>query len=187
LVEKWVEAGLHGVLLGLEGATDEMLGSVNKHNTLETNIQAIRILQELDVIIWSAFIIDPMWGVEDFDRLTDFIMEWELSPTQFTILTPLPGTDLYRQRYDELLTHDYRCFDTMHSVLPTRLPREEFYKQFAKLQNLRQMGKWQQWLSEGKVDMNTMRHGYATAKHLGDWRNYIEHDPVLGSLDASST
>jgi hypothetical protein len=50
----------------------------------------------------------------------------------FTILTPLPGTQLYRAYKDQLLTTDHRLFDLLHAVLPTRLPREEFYREFAR-------------------------------------------------------
>ncbi len=51
----------------------------------------------------------------------------------FTVLTPLPGTPLYEEKYDELLTHNYELFDFVHSVLPTRLPRKEFYQYFTNL------------------------------------------------------
>jgi hypothetical protein len=50
----------------------------------------------------------------------------------FTILTPLPGTQLYKAYEDKLLTTDHRLFDLLHAVLPTRLPREEFYREFAR-------------------------------------------------------
>jgi len=182
LVEKWVGIGLGGILLGLEGASDEMLQLVNKRSDVVTNDRAIKILRDLDVIIWAAFIIDPQWSVEDFDRLEEYILRHQLTPVQYTVLTPLPGTDLYIERYDELLTHDYRCYDTMHSVLPTKLPREEFYRQFARLQNIRQIGKWQEWLGAGKVTMDTLRCGSEVAKKLGDWELYTKYDPVLGGF-----
>ncbi|NOZ20328.1 MAG: hypothetical protein GXP25_04480, partial [Planctomycetes bacterium] len=52
---------------------------------------------------------------------------------QFTVLTPLPGTPLFEQEAERLVTRDYRLFDCLHSVLPTKLPREEFYRQFTRL------------------------------------------------------
>ena len=51
----------------------------------------------------------------------------------FTILTPLPGTDLYHEKKKEMITSDYEHFDFVHSVLPTRLPIEEFYGNFVEL------------------------------------------------------
>ena len=50
----------------------------------------------------------------------------------FTILTPLPGTQLYRAYKDKLLTTDHRLFDLLHAVLPTRLPRAEFYNELCR-------------------------------------------------------
>ena len=37
LVEKWVTVGLDGVLLGLEGASDDILQLVNKNNSIAIN------------------------------------------------------------------------------------------------------------------------------------------------------
>jgi pyrroloquinoline-quinone synthase len=68
---------------------------------------------------------------EDFDRLYAHINELGVAIPLVSILTPLPGTQLYRQRYEELLTTDARFFDLLHSVLPTKLPRERFYEKFA--------------------------------------------------------
>lgn len=182
LVEKWVNVGLGSVLLGLESASDDLLQLINKRNDARTNDEAIKILQDLDVIIWAAFIIDPQWTGEDFDKLERYVKKYELTPIQYTVLTPLPGTDLYREKYHDLLTHDYRCFDTLHSVLPTRLPREEFYQRFAHLQSLRQIGKWYEWVSNGKVNIETLRTGARIAKQLGNWESYAAADPVLGGF-----
>jgi radical SAM superfamily enzyme YgiQ (UPF0313 family) len=98
LVEKWVDIGLYAMLLGLEGATEEALANVNKANALATNDEAIRILKDNGVIIWGAFIVDPQWDEDDFKRLRDYVNEKEITHTQFTVLTPLVGTQLYRQR-----------------------------------------------------------------------------------------
>jgi len=49
------------------------------------------------------------------------------------VLTPLPGTDLLEQVEDRLITDDYDFFDFIHTVLPTTLPLEEFYSEYAKL------------------------------------------------------
>lgn len=40
--------------------------------------------------------------------------------------TPLPGTQLYREKARELLTRDYTCIDALQAVVLTRLPHEEF-------------------------------------------------------------
>jgi radical SAM superfamily enzyme YgiQ (UPF0313 family) len=183
LVEQWVGQGLYAVLLGLEGASDDSLTNVNKANEIATNDEAIRILQANGVIIWGAFIVDPQWTAEDFERLRDYVNAREITHTQFTVLTPLVGTDLYRRRYNELLTHDYRCYDTLHAVTPTRLPREEFYQRFANLYKQVDLGPYYDLVSEGKLTVADVRRGKQMLDAMSQWESYLPLDPVVGDLD----
>ncbi len=180
LVAKWVDIGLYAVLLGLEGGSDTILKNVRKSSNIDTNNRAIQILQDEGVIIWGAFLVDPGWTADDFTRLRDYVHEKKITHTQFTILTPLPGTQLYRDRYDELLTDDYSCFDTLHAVLPTRLPREEFYQHFASLYRQTDIGPYYDLVQSGKMTIENCKRGKAMLDAAADWEQYIEKDPILG-------
>ncbi len=180
LVEKWVDIGLYAVLLGLEGGSDTILKGVHKSCNLDTNNRAIKMLQDNGVIIWGAFLVDPDWTADDFKQLRDYVGEKKITHTQFTILTPLPGTQLYRDRYKDLLTHDYSCFDTLHAVLPTRLPREEFYQHFAGLYHQSDISPYYDLVQSGKMTIENCRRGKAMLDVAADWEEYIEKDPVLG-------
>lgn len=180
LVEKWADIGLHSVLLGLEGASDKTLKDVNKRTTTATNDGAIRILHENGVMIWGAFLVDPSWEKDDFARLREYVTRNEITHTQFTVLTPLPGTELYRQKCDELLTHDYACYDLLHAVTPTRLPREEFYKQFAGLYRQPNSGIYYELIRAGKLSIDDVRRGKRIYDELSNWEFYVANDPVLG-------
>jgi hypothetical protein len=48
-------------------------------------------------------------------------------------MTPLPGTELYDARKNELLSLKPELYDLVHTLLPTTLPLQEFYKEFANL------------------------------------------------------
>jgi radical SAM superfamily enzyme YgiQ (UPF0313 family) len=181
LVEKWVRVGLYAVLLGLEGGSDKILKNVRKSASLDTNNRAIKILQDHGVIIWGAFLVDPDWTADDFKQLRDYVREKKITHTQFTILTPLPGTQLYRDRYEELLTHDYSCFDTLHAVLPTRLPREEFYRHFASLYRQTDIGPYYELVQSGKMTIQDCRRGKAMLDAAADWEQYVDKDPILGA------
>ncbi len=109
------------------------------------------------MIIWGAFIVDPDWTADDFKRLREYVSDKQITHTQFTILTPLPGTQLYRDRRHELLTDDYSCFDTLHAVLPTRLPREEFYQHFAGLYRQTDIGPYYDLVQSGKMTIEDCR------------------------------
>jgi radical SAM superfamily enzyme YgiQ (UPF0313 family) len=187
LVKNWVDIGLYAVLLGLEGGSDKVLQGVGKSCTIDTNNRAIQILQDNGVIIWGAFIVDPDWTQDDFNRLRDYVCEHRITHTQFTILTPLPGTQLYRERRNELLTDDYSCFDTLHAVLPTRLPREEFYQHFAGLYRQTDIGPYYDLVQSGKMTIEDCRRGKAMLDAMADWERYIEKDPILGGRNTYST
>jgi radical SAM superfamily enzyme YgiQ (UPF0313 family) len=133
LIEQWREIGLGGILIGFEAADHQGLSKLNKSNSLRNNDETIRICKANGVDMWAAFIVDPEFDVEDFHRLSDYIRSRDLWLRQFTILTPLPGTPLFEQESKRLVTRDYRLYDCMHSVLPTKLPREQFYRHFAQL------------------------------------------------------
>jgi radical SAM superfamily enzyme YgiQ (UPF0313 family) len=181
LVAKWVDIGLYAVLLGLEGASDSMLQSINKKNTSSTNDEAIRILQDQGVIIWGAFIADPNWEEDDFVQLRDYVTAKKITHTQFTVLTPLPGTVLFQDRHDELLTDDYTCYDTLHAVTRTRLAREIFYQRFAGLYRQRDLTPYYDLVREGKLTIDDCRRGKKMLDALSDWESYVQNDPVLGN------
>jgi hypothetical protein len=132
------------------------------------------------VLIWGAFIVDPEWTDDDFKLLRDYVSRRQITHTQFTVLTPLPGTQLYRDRRDELLTGDYSCFDTLHAVLPTRLPRERFYQNFADLYRQRDIGPYYDLVRAGKMTIADCKRGKRMLDALAQWERYIEKDPVLG-------
>ncbi len=184
LVKKWAQIGLYAVLLGLEGGSDKLLQGVGKSCTIDTNNQAIRILQDNGVIIWGAFLVDPDWTQDDFKRLHDYVQEHQITHTQFTILTPLPGTQLYRHHFHDLLTDDYSCFDTLHAVVRTRLPREEFYQHFAGLYRQTDAGPYYDLVQAGKMSIEDCRRGKRMLDAMADWERYLDKDPILGAGNA---
>ena len=128
IIAKWREIGLKLVLIGLESYRDDELVSLNKRNTVRNNEEAIRILHDNDIELVASFIIQPTYEEEDFDALAEYVEKMNLIHPIFTVLTPFPGTDLYEETYDKLLTHNYELFYAVHSLLPTKLPRKKFYQ-----------------------------------------------------------
>lgn len=133
IIAKWKEIGLQLVLIGLESYKDDELTSLNKHNTVRNNEEAIHILHDSDIEVVASFIIHPTYEEEDFNALAEYVDKMNLIHPIFTVLTPFPGTDLYKETYDKLLTHNYELFDAVHSLLPTKLPRKKFYQCFVDL------------------------------------------------------
>ncbi len=136
LIKLWREVGLKNVFVGVEKIDDEGLKSVNKRTKASTNDRALEILKSMGIKPIATFIVDPMFTEEDFNRLKEYVIKNELIAPAYTILTPLPGTEVYEARKNELITTNYLMFDLLHAVLPTRLPLEHFYERFADLYNL---------------------------------------------------
>lgn len=133
LVEMWKDCGRMTVFLGLEKVDDEGLKSVNKKNTADNNNRAIRILQDLGIGYTPNFIVDPSWERADFEKLKRWVDATGAYNSGFSVLTPLPGTDLWDETKESVQTNDWELFDIAHTVLPTKLPLDEFYREYAGL------------------------------------------------------
>jgi radical SAM superfamily enzyme YgiQ (UPF0313 family) len=127
LLEAWREAGLERVFVGLEFFRDGDLEYVGKGSTVADNTRAVEVLNGLGIDIYASFIVRPEFDREDFAALRGYIRELDLDFASFAVLTPLPGTDLFDEFEDRLLVRDTDFFDFIHTVLPTRLPLEEFF------------------------------------------------------------
>ncbi len=133
LLAQWKKAGLERVFVGLECIRDTDLKLIRKGSTVANNVDAVRILQDLDIDIWPMFIVRPDFTPRDFSELRQYCLSLSLPFIGFSVLTPLPGTDLYEELKDRLITCNYDYFDFFHTLLPTALPLPEFYKELATL------------------------------------------------------
>ncbi len=179
-MRKLRDAGLLMVLSGYESNEDDNLAHLLKRNTADKNKAAARICMELGIISTGIFMVRPDFTEDDFDRLYDSINKMGVAIPLITILTPLPGTQLYKQRESELLTKDARFFDLLHAVLPTRIPRSLFYKKFAEANQATwpsfEKGAWATVRNRPRFFLTHMRGVY---KFLEKARNYgpICEDP----------
>lgn len=133
LLGLWRDIGLERVFVGLEFFRNEDLAYVRKRSTLEDNENAVRILRSLGIDVYASFIVRPEYTKSDFAALRQYCRHLGLNFASFAVLTPLPGTDLYQEVADKLITRNYDFFDFIHTLLPTALPREEFYAQYEHL------------------------------------------------------
>lgn len=133
LVRRWREIGLERVFMGLESCRDDDLASMRKGSTEGDNEKAIHILQGLGIDIYASFIIRPDFSRSDFDAYARYCRKLKLNYPGFAVLTPLPGTDLFEETKEQLITQNYEYFDFIHTVLPTKLPLDEFYSEYLRL------------------------------------------------------
>ena len=118
------------LLVGLEACDDETLEGMRKRTTTEMNRRAIEICHANEVELAAYLIVDPAFDHDDFRRLSEYVELNNLTHPVFTILSPFPGTDLYNMVKGTFITESFELIDFFHTVLPTRLPLDEFYEEF---------------------------------------------------------
>lgn len=181
LMRRLRDAGLVMVLSGYESNDENALEALLKRGTVEKNMRAAALLRELGIFSTGIFMVRQDFREEDFDKLYAHINELGIALPLVAILTPLPGTQLYRARRHELLTEDRRLFDLLHSVLPTYLPRRRFYQRFAEANQ----ATWEGW-KKGNWAVIKQRPGFfadalpGIARFLRRARRYR---PILESAD----
>jgi radical SAM superfamily enzyme YgiQ (UPF0313 family) len=92
------EAGCYRLFIGLESVNPETLKAYRKSQTVEEIEECIEILRRHDISVHGMFALggddDDLGTIKD---TANFALRRKLSTVQFLILTPLPGTDFYRE------------------------------------------------------------------------------------------
>jgi methyltransferase len=133
IMERWASIGLDSVLVGAESMTDHELVGYEKGTSAQQTQDAINLFHQFGVKVRANFIVDPSWGEDGFDRLERTISELGVDLPSFSVLTPLPGTNLYDESRRQIVTDDPDMFDLWHSVLATRLAPQRFHDRLAGL------------------------------------------------------
>jgi radical SAM superfamily enzyme YgiQ (UPF0313 family) len=124
LIEKAAQAGLRSLFVGFETFSPENLRQSNKKQNLKKDYEAaVNRLHSLGVMINGSFV----FGLDDddqdvFARTVDWGVKNGITTSTYHILTPYPGTNLYKQMEKEgrLTTNNWDLFDTRHVVYKTK-------------------------------------------------------------------
>jgi len=116
LLKLMKESGCGAILVGLESISEANLSAMSKKINLKNDYRdAIRKIQSYEILVHSSFILGYDFDTHDsFDELIAFIEEAELLMPLINILTPFPGTKLFR-RFEEAgrISHkDWGKYDT---------------------------------------------------------------------------
>ena len=130
----WKQAGLDVLYVGLESLEERNLADYNKGFAPDVNIRAVQILRELGIELHAALMVNPDFDAGDFVKVRksiDFLVPAEVT---FTVFSPPPGTGVWKRNRDAFICRDPHAFyDCMHTLLPTRLPLNRFYRYFSLL------------------------------------------------------
>ena len=132
LLEAWRPVARHiDIFFGFESPTDTGLQDLAKDSGTEDTRRAVELCRRLGYGITGNFIVDPEWGVDDFQNLWDFTAELGLNHVGFTILTPLPGTAYFEEVKDRIRDPDWSHYDMHHILWEPKLGRDRFFELFA--------------------------------------------------------
>ncbi len=142
LLERAVDAGLRSLFVGFETLNPANLLEQRKYQNLHRDYgEAIRRLHDLGVMINGSFVFG-MDGDDAsvFERTVEWAIGQGIETATFHILTPYPGTALYRRMAAQgrITIHDWDRYDTRHAVFrPAQMSADELeqgywraYRQF---------------------------------------------------------
>jgi radical SAM superfamily enzyme YgiQ (UPF0313 family) len=121
------------VVVGFEDIQDRRIKDYNKKYKAQVIPRAIELLHEMGMLIVGDFIVSPDYTEEDFAHLERFIVERGIQIPVLSVLTPIPGTPLYKKMKDRISIHDLDFYTFTNAVVPTAIPEHIFYGTFSEL------------------------------------------------------
>ncbi len=133
LIKKLAKAGLKVVICGFESYREEELKKFNKQSSASYIEKAIDIFHQNGILLRGNYIVSNDYSEGDFAALAEYAGSHKVVYAGYTILTPMPGTMLYKEIKDRIIDHDLSKYNFFNSVLKTRLPLEKFYENMGNL------------------------------------------------------
>jgi radical SAM superfamily enzyme YgiQ (UPF0313 family) len=149
-VRAWTEVGLERLMVGIDAVTDKDLREYKKGYGSVLIEEGLRVAEELGVEILAQFVINTDYTRQDFQRLARFVEHHRVRYPSFTVLTPLPGTELLRS-FDAVVERqpdgrpNWDLFDTQNAVTATVLPPDVYRAEYRRLYD-RFRGSYTQYL-----------------------------------------
>jgi radical SAM superfamily enzyme YgiQ (UPF0313 family) len=190
-VRLMAESGCKALFIGFESIDEETVRFTGKRQNRPSQYREVMdMLHEHGISTWGSFVFGfDTDDKEVFDRTVEFGIEMQLTMALFAILTPYPGTKLYRRLLAEgRLTDERWWLGGDHDAgspyfRPARMTREElregwirawqrFYSPRAIWQRwtVRSSSSWIQTL--GYLPLNVMQNRLAHHKIAGGWQRF---------------
>jgi radical SAM superfamily enzyme YgiQ (UPF0313 family) len=174
LIEKAAEAGLRSVFVGFETLSESNLHQSNKKQNLGKDYKvAIDRLHSLGIMINGSFV----FGLDDdgkdvFKRTVDWAVESGLTTSTFHILTPYPGTRLFKtmERQSRILHRNWDQYDTRQVVYKTvGLNADELKKGYD--WSYRSFYSWRNIL-KASLQHENLKHKIKHFTYAGGWKKF---------------
>jgi len=124
------KAGLVHVSLGTEAASQMNLNRFRKETTIEENKLAIKLLQKNGIVAEAQFVM----GLEHetpqtIEETYQLCKDWDPDMANWTIYTPWPFSDLFKELGDRVEVRDYSRYNFVSPIIkPDNMEREDVLK-----------------------------------------------------------
>ena len=120
LLESLKSAGMNTLYCGVESGSQRVLDLMGKGITLKQAEDAIKAAKDVKMDVLGSFIIGyPGETSKEIDKTIDFSIKLSPDYSQFSILTPFPGTPIYYdlKKKGLLDTEDWSKYTVLDSVI----------------------------------------------------------------------
>jgi radical SAM superfamily enzyme YgiQ (UPF0313 family) len=200
LLEKAAACGLRSLFVGFESLNPANLILQHKYQNLNRDYSmAVRRLHDLGVMVNASFV----FGLDDddesvFDRTVEWAIDQGIETATFHILTPYPGTALYKRMMAEgrVTTSNWDLYDTRHTVFhPKRINAQTLEKGYWHAYS--EFYRWKNILRSSRVHTGIpeqLRHlayagGWKKLEPMWDWviraKKVTDFLPVLETVLAN--
>lgn len=174
LIEQAAEAGLRSVFVGFETLSNQNLVQGNKKQNMGKDYEeAIQRLHSLGIMINGSFVFGLDSDDTDvFKRAVDWAVKNALTTCTFHILTPYPGTGLYKAMQNEgrILHSNWDLYDTRNVVYKTaglneaelKLGYEWAYRSFYSWKNI----------ARASLEHDNIKHSIKHFAYSGGWKKF---------------
>jgi len=124
------KAGLVHVSLGTEAASQMNLNRFRKETTIEENKLAIKLLQKNGIVAEAQFVMGLEHETpETIEETFQLCKDWDPDMANWTIYTPWPFSDLFKELGDRVEVRDYSKYNFVTPIIkPDNMEREEVLK-----------------------------------------------------------
>jgi radical SAM superfamily enzyme YgiQ (UPF0313 family) len=186
------ESGCQGVFIGFETTSDQSVRAAGKGvNRPKEYLRDIGRIREAGMKVWGSFIFGfDNDDLDVFQHTLEFVEKAKLEFAQFSLMTPLPGTALYRQFEEEqrIVHRDWEKYDLgsivfRHPMLTAKRLHFEKNRAYRRFYSIRSMIK-RNGLPKNKGDLfvwisNLAVRGLLNQRWGKDYWAWKEKDPGI--------
>lgn len=147
ILSKYRRAGLIHIYIGVEAAVQETLDRFKKSQTCQECREAIRLLNEQDIITECSFILGlPEETEESIQNTLELAKHYNADNPHFLMISPWPYADMYQELKPYIDDWDYRNYNLVEPIIkPARMTREEVFRAALRCYKTYYIEKLPQW------------------------------------------